>query len=132
MQYEKFKQAVLNNWWCKGSPLAWTTENPGIGLAHIAADGDVGHFNLMWLMLQRAEPPPLVVYKQTDMRWVIMQAPQVRVYRLSLMEHAAFKTLDEFNAVILRYSKEPRRVLLDLPGNVPWRTLTNIAQRSLT
>jgi hypothetical protein len=130
MQYEEFKRVVLDNWWCTGSPLAWTTENPGVGIGHMAAEGQVGTFNLCWLMLQRKEPPSLAVYRKTDMRWVIMYSGQVFIDGRSLLEHASFKTLDEFNGLILNYAKRPRIVMVDT--FVPWRTLHNIAQRSFT
>jgi hypothetical protein len=131
MEYEQFKRTVIDgNWWCAGSPLAWTTENPGIGLNYAALDGQVGRFNLCWLMLQRTEPPPLKVYQQTDMRWVVMMSGQVHIDRRTLLEHASFKTLDEFNALIVDYSKRPGIVMVDT--YVPWRTLLNIAERSFT
>lgn len=130
MEFEQIKKIVLDNWWCQGSPLAWTTENPGVGIGHMALEGQVGTFNLCWLMLQRTEPPPLSVYQNTNMMWAIMLSGQIYMQGRSLLEHASFKTLDEFNAMVLSYSK--RRVLVDIPNGVPWGTLKQIAERSFT
>jgi hypothetical protein len=124
MTFDEIKKAVLDNWWCEGSPLAWTTENPGVGLAHMALEGQVGTFNLCWLMLQRKEPPPLQVYHGTNMRWVIMLSGGVYIEGRSLLHHAAMRSLRDFSQLILPHTHNR----IDYPGGVPWAMLGRIAQ----
>jgi hypothetical protein len=110
-------------YWCKGSPLRWA--DGGIGLAHLATEGRVGLFNLGWLMLQREQPPSAVVYRNTDLRWVIVQAGGMFIEKRSLEEHAAFKTEQQFHRMVLRFTSGS--IPVNIPGHVPWATLREFA-----
>jgi hypothetical protein len=124
---QEFRRALLTPYWCK-SPHRWIDK--GIGIGHFALDARPGLFNLSWLMLQRQEPPPAEVYQNTDLRWVITLSGGTMLEGKSLMHHAAMQTERGFHAVIRRYASG-RRFVLDIPGAVPWHTLTKFATRSL-
>lgn len=127
MNFQDFQQlAVTPRYWCGGSPLNWTTEDPRIGLALFAQDGRVGMFNLCWWMLQRSEPPPTRAYYHSNLQWVIMRADAVILQGQSLVTHASFKSLQDFKSVILRYTGG--RSVIDRPGDVPWATLARLAK----
>jgi hypothetical protein len=105
--YTRFRRITVTPYWCDGSPLRWT--DGGIGIAHLAQDGAVGHFNLAWWLLARQQPPAAQVYADTPLSWVILRAPQVMILprlRWSMTAAASFLTQTEWRQVMTRLDYE--------------------------
>lgn len=101
-QWDRFKRIAVTPYWCEGDPLAWEIPNAGIGIAHFARVGKVGHFNLAWWLLARRVPPlDAKVYSNTRLRWVILRAVNIRIKLWSLAEWASFMTLEEWQKFVL-------------------------------
>lgn len=123
MKYTDYMRSLEKPYWCRGSPLKWQVD--GIGIARFAQEGQVGLFNLSYYVLQRSTPPQSqMVYRQTNLCWVIMLAGNTRIGKFTLEEHAAFKTLQEFSSMLLP-AVRGRRVI---ENGVPWDALLDIAK----
>lgn len=93
MTFDEFKRVLLTPYWVE-DPTAWATQ--GAGIAFFANDGRVGMFNLALLVLDCEAPPPLPVYQQRDLAWVIQSSPMIGLGGMTLEHHAAVKTLPDF------------------------------------
>lgn len=108
--YSRFHRIVVTPYWCEGSPLAWWHTEANIGIAHLAKNVSVGHFNLAWWLLARSTPPQdAKVYANTNIKWVIVRAPQIRVGNYTLTEWASFMTLPEWQAFVVAQEKQAFR-----------------------
>lgn len=118
MTNTEYMRALSDPYWCRGSPLRW--EVGGMGIAHLAMEGLVGQFNLSYLMLQKNHPPASqLVYRSTDLRWVLMLSGGTFIAGRSLEHHASIKSLQDFSKLVLPYTHNRT----DFPGSVPWGTL---------
>lgn len=110
--YTNYRRIVVTPHWCAGDPLDWWHREAGIGIAHFAHDGAVGHFNLAWWLLARSTPPKdAKVYVNTPLAWVVMTAPFVMLTpRYSMTAAASFLTLKEWCEVMSKMdmSKYPQ------------------------
>lgn len=127
MTEEGFRRAVLTPYWCSGSPLAWVTPE-GVEIAQMARDGKVGKFNLCWWLLNRQEPPPASVYKNTNLLWAIVVADRVMVQGRSLEHHASMLTQRDFQQ-LLRDAGPSLRPRVEKQG-MQWSTLMLLASTS--
>lgn len=127
MLEEKFKRQIEHPYWCVGSPLKWTTPE-SIGIAQFAQDGKVGLFNLAWWLVNRREPPPVEVYRNTNIMWAILVAPTVTVARYSLEHHASLMTQREF-CELVRDAGPSLRTRVEKQG-MQWGTLKMLASQT--
>lgn len=119
----RFMRTAIQPYWCEGSPLAWQVE--GVGIARFAEQGCVGKFNLAWWLLGRAKPPRhLDVYQTLNLGWVLMTAPASVVAGRTLVEHASYCTLAEWQRFVL--SNQHHAALFEGHG-VTYEQLTYLA-----
>ncbi len=98
MGYADFRRTLVNPHWCEGNPLDWKAKDAeAIGIAHLAQESKVGMFNLAWWLLHCKTPPQAShVYRATPLAWAILAAPRLVVGHMSLADHAALKTRQQF------------------------------------
>lgn len=129
MTEEQYMHVLSNPYWCKGSPLDWQAD--GVGLAYFARNGQVGRFNLCYLMMQRNHPPRSgEAYRQANLQWVIMLAGGTnirwsvgsRTYSQSIEHCAAMMTLRDFSNLILPLTENRSNLA------IPWATLNAICK----
>lgn len=106
----RLDRILMHPHWCMGDPLAWEIHNTveADGIAFAARLGDVGLFNLLWLMMDRTTPPAAAsAYKTPQIRWVFsntLVAERRPVFNgCTIKYHAAMKTLPEFASFILAH-----------------------------
>lgn len=99
-QYQRFYRQLVHPYWVF-NPFVYRT-SAGFGIAHFAAQLEVGKFNLAWLVISPdKDPNDIKTYQESPLRWAFVTARGARVRGRSLIEHASVLTLPEFKSLML-------------------------------
>lgn len=99
-EYLRYLRRIEHPYWVF-NPLTYRTPM-GFGIHSFAEKGEVGKFNLAWLVIPPSEDPnDIKTYQRAPLRWSFIAAPRVMLNGRSLIQHAAMHTLPEFAKMML-------------------------------